>query len=183
MLERLPQKPLLVDSEGVLLLLHAREGLVLKTVRLGWGKEVGGDLLAALSSLAAQTPGRELKLDVDNLRAVTEEDGRALAQLLATCEDWWWVSNLYLCGQVGQEAWQGLAGAASRGKLCISRMHVDREVLRRGAREELRGAWWDGTRDEGWWRVEGKIVHREEGHEGWGRIEMWSHGEEEDGEI
>ena len=31
-LERLPQQPLIVDYEGVLLLLHAREGLVLKTV-------------------------------------------------------------------------------------------------------------------------------------------------------
>ena len=31
-LERLPQQPLHVDAEGVLLLLHAREGLVLKTV-------------------------------------------------------------------------------------------------------------------------------------------------------
>ena len=112
-LERLPQQPLLVDDEGVLLLLHAREGLVLKTVRLGFMKEVGGDLLAALSSFAAQTPGREVKLEVYDLRAVTEEDGRALAQLLATCGDWR-VRFLYLQGQVGQEAWQGLAEAAGR---------------------------------------------------------------------
>ena len=193
-LERLPQQPLHVDAEGVLLLLHAREGLVLKTVRLGWAKEVGGDLLAALSSFAAQTPGREVKLELGKLIAVTKEDGRALAQLLATCGEWS-VVNLELQGEVGQEAWQGLAGVPSRGNRCrghgICVVHVDREVARRGAREDLRGAWWDCTREGGrwqvvegdmWWQEEGQIVYRREGHEGWGRIERWSNGEEE-GEI
>ena len=114
-------------------------------------------MLAALSSFAAQTPGRELVLKVSNLRAVTEEDGRALAQLLATCGDWSVVS-LYLLGQVGQEAWKGLSGATSRGKLCseghgIWEVHMDREVLRRGAREDLRGPGGTalGTRAGGWW--------------------------------
>ena len=116
-LERLPQQPLLVDAEGVLLLLQAREGLVLKTVRLH-RLELGGDLLAALSSFAAQTPGREVELEVHTLCAVTEEDGCALAQLLATCGKWF-VLYIYLEGQVGQEAWQGLAGAAGRGHLGV----------------------------------------------------------------
>ena len=179
-LERLPQQPLHVDAEGVLLLLHAREGLVLKTVTC-LEEEVGGDLLAALSSFAAQTPGSEVKLDVYDLIAVTEEDGRALAQLLATCGEWR-VWDLSLLGQVGQKAWQVLAGAAGRQKYGILNVRVDREVLRRGAREDLRGAWWDCTDYEGSWRVDWKNVDREEGHEGWGRIEMWSKGEEE-GEI
>ena len=99
--------------------------------------------------------------------------------------------RLNLRGQVGQEAWQGLAWAASRGKHGIRNVGVDREVLRRGAREDLRGAWWDCTREGGrwqvvegdmWWQEEGQIVYRREGHEGWGRIERWSNGEEE-GEI
>ena len=43
-----------------------------------------------------------------SLKDVTEEDSLALAQLFAVCGDWT-VGDLYLSGQVGQEAWQGLA--------------------------------------------------------------------------
>ena len=60
---------------------------------------------------------------------------------------------------------------------------MDRDVLRRGASEDLRGAWWDCTPEMGWWEVDRKAVYRKEEHEGWGRIEMWSKGEEEECEI
>ena len=58
-LERLHQEAISVDTEGLLLLLAAREDLVLRRVSLGmWsGKLVGGALLAALSCLAPQAPG------------------------------------------------------------------------------------------------------------------------------
>ena len=75
-----------MDTEGVLLLLHAREGLALVSVGVGINEEfVGGGLLAALSSLATKTPERGLELQVFCLMAVTEEDGLALAQLLVGC--------------------------------------------------------------------------------------------------
>ena len=116
-LERPLHQPLHVDTEGLLLLLHAREGHALVSASVDFRKEVEGGLLAALSSLATQTPWRRLELQVFSLKAVKEEDGLALAQLLAVCGDWT-VGDLYMSGQVGQEAWQGLAMAAGRGNVC-----------------------------------------------------------------
>ena len=167
-LERHLHQPLHVDAEGVLLLFHAREGLALRSVSVGSrNEEVRGGLLAALSCPAKQTPGRGLDLQVLSLKAVTE-NGLALAQLLAVCGDWT-VGDLYLSGQVGQEAWQGLAMAAGRGK--VKTVIVDREVIKRGAREDLRGAWECTDR----WAVDCyAFVDREDGEEGWRKIEEWS---------
>ena len=168
-LERHLHQPLHVDAEGVLLLLHAREGLSLGSVSVGSrNEEVRGGLLAALSCLANQTPGRGLDLQVLSLKAVTEEDGLALAQLLAVCGDWA-VGDLYLSGQVGQEAWQGLAMAAGRGK--VKTVIVDREVIKRGAREDLRGAW---ECTDSWVMDWYAFVNREDGEEGWRKIEEWN---------
>ena len=181
-LERPLHHLLHVDVKGLLLLLHVREGLALRSVRLGYmQEEVGGGLLAALSRLAAQSPGRGLQLSVTTLKAVTEEDGLALAQLLDNCGVWR-VGRLSLHGQVGQDAWQGLSRAAGRGKK-VRDILVDKEVIKRGAREDLRKAW-DSTEEWGHWVVGGEAVDRGEGEEGWRRIEMWNNGEgEEEGRI
>jgi hypothetical protein len=114
LLERPLRQPLAVDGEGALLLLHARKGLLLRSVRLGMGsgKVVAGALLEALSCLATQTPGRKLELEVFSLEADTEEDGLALDQLLAACGAWS-VENLSLAGRGG-----GGGGLAGAGKGC-----------------------------------------------------------------
>ena len=167
-------QPIHVDTEGVLLLLRAREGLTLVSVGVGMNEFVGGGLLAALSSLATKTPERGLELQVFSLVAVTEEDGLALAQLLVGCGDWT-VGYLSLYGQVGQEAWQGLAMAVGRGRVCGTVSTIN-QVIRRGAREDLRRVW-DCT--VGGWEVNGEYLSRDDGEEGWRRIEEWNNGEGE----
>ena len=77
-LDRPGLQPLHVDREVVLLLLHAREGLVLGSVRLGGGRLTGA-LLMALSSLAR---GRGVELEVGRIHLNTEEEGLALTRLL-----------------------------------------------------------------------------------------------------
>ena len=76
-LDRPGLQPLRVDREGGLLLLHAREGLLLGSVRLGGG--LTGALLMALSSLAR---GRGVELEVGRIHLNTEEEGLALTRLL-----------------------------------------------------------------------------------------------------
>ena len=170
--------PIRVDVEGALLLLHAREGLLLRSVKLGMGsgKVVGGAVLEALSCLAAQTPGRRLELEVFSLELEQEEDGLALDQLLASCGAWS-VENLSLAGEVGEEAWQGLARAAARGKVFV--VNVWKEIIERGASEDLRKVW-DCTKVG--WGVGREHVWRTGGEESWGRIEMWSRGQGEKSE-
>ena len=71
-LERHLHQPLHVDAEGLLLLLHAREGLSLGSVSVGGrNEEVRGGLLLALSCLANQTPERGLELQVFSLTVDT----------------------------------------------------------------------------------------------------------------
>ena len=139
-LERHLHQPLHVDTEGLLLLLHAREGLSLGSVSVGGRiEEVRGGLLAALSCLANQTPERGLELQVFSLMVDTEEDGLALTQLLGVFGDWT-VGHLELFGQVGQETWQGLAMAVGRGRVCGS-VTTNNQINRRGAREDRRRGW------------------------------------------
>ena len=168
-LERFHQETISVDTEGLLLLLAAREDLALSRVSLGmWsGKLVGGALLAALSCLAAQTPGRRLQLEVFFLECAREEEGLALAKLLESCAAWS-VENLSLAGQVGKLAWQGLARAADRGKIFV--VNVEREVIEASEVEDLRRVW--GCTEVGW-GVGREHVWRREGEESWRRIEMW----------
>ena len=165
------QQPIHVDTEGVLLLLRAREGLTLVSVTVGTNEFVEGGLLAALSSLATKTPERGLELRVFFLMADTEEDGMDLAQLLGVCGDWT-VGYLQLFEQVGQETWQGLAIAVGRGRVCGS-VTTDNQVIRRGAREDLRSVW-DCT--VGGWNVNYEYLSKDDGEEGWRRIEEWNNG-------
>ena len=85
-LDRPGLQPLYVDREGVLLLLHAREGLLLGRFRLGdFGGILRGALLLALSSLAS---GRGVELEVNYILCYTEEEGLALNHLLDCCMSW-----------------------------------------------------------------------------------------------
>ena len=173
-LERHLHQPLHVDAEGLLLLLHAREGLSLGSVSVGGrNEEVRGGLLAALSCLANQTPERGLELQVFSLMVDTEEDGLALTQLLGGCGDWT-VGHLELFGQVGQETWQGLAMAVGRGRVCGS-VTTNNQIIRRGAREDLRRVW-DCT--VGGWHVNWEYLSRDDKEKGWRRIEEWINGED-----
>ena len=165
-------QPIHVDTEGVLLLLRAREGLTLVSVGVGMNEFVGRGLLAALSSLATKTPERGLELQVFSLMVDTEEDGLALTQLLGGCGDWT-VGHLELFGQVGQETWQGLAMAVGRGRVCGS-VTTNNQVIRRGTREDLRRVW-DCT--VGGWHVNWEYLSRDDEEEGWRRIEEWINGE------
>ena len=153
-LDRPGLQPLHVDEEGVLLLLHAREGLLLGSVRLGDGPLTGA-LLMALSSLAS---GRGVELEVDRIRCNTEEEGLALTHLLDCCMSWK-VRLLYLRGQVGQGAWEGLARAADRGT--VGTVEVDRDVLRRGNIEDVKKVWECTELGNGWWKVGNEFVWRE----------------------
>ena len=167
-LDRPGLQPLHVDEEGVLLLLHAREGLLLASVRLGGG--LTGALLMALSSLAS---GRGVELEVEDILCITEEEGLDLTHLLDCCMSWkvWF---LHLRGQVGQGAWEGLARAADRGT--VRSVGVDRNVLRRGKIEDVKKVWECKDLGDGWWEAGVELVWRREGEGdnrkwGWGEIE------------
>ena len=117
----------------MLLLLHAREGLLLGRVRLGYG-HLTGALLMALSSLASGG----VELEVGCIQCNTEEESLALTHLLDFCLSWK-VGYLWLRGQVGQGAWEGLARVADRGT--VRTVGVDRDILRRGKTEEVKKVW------------------------------------------
>ena len=112
------QQPIHVDTEGVLLLLRAREGLTLGSVTVGMNEFVEGGLLAALSSLATKTPERGLELWVFSLMADTEEDGMALTQLLGSVGTGLWATSNCL-SRWGRRPGRGLtwllAGGGSMG--------------------------------------------------------------------
>ena len=60
--------------------------------------------------------------------------------------------------------------AAGRGK--VKTVIVDREVIKRGAREDLRGAW---ECTDSWVMDWYAFVNREDGEEGWRKIEEFPH--------
>ena len=73
---------------------------------------------------------------------------------------------------MGQEAWQGLA-MSGREKVCGT-VTTHNQVIRRGAREDLRRVW-DCTL--GGWNVNWEYLSRDDKEEGWRRIEEWNNGE------
>ena len=107
-LDRPGLQPLHVDRGGVMLLLHAREGLLPSCVKL---RGLTGALLTSLSSLASE---RRVELEVGYIKCSTEEESLAMTNLLDCCLSWK-VMKLRLTGEVGQGAWEGVARAADRG--------------------------------------------------------------------
>ena len=98
-----------------MLLLHAREGLLLSRVKLSGSWLLGGGLTGALlTSLSSLASGRRVELEVGYIKCSTEEEGLALTHLLDCCLSWK-VGDLRLTGEVGQGAWEGVARAADRG--------------------------------------------------------------------
>ena len=142
-LDRPGLQPLHVNSGGVMLLLHVREGLLLSRVKLSddgsWRLGLRGALLAGLSSLAR---GRGVELEGFDIKCSTKEEGLALTHLLE-CFLSWKVRELRLTGEVGQGIWEGLARAADRGTLS-SVFLVDRNILKKGSKEDMRKVW-DGV--------------------------------------
>ena len=100
------------------------------------------------------------------MKASTEEEGLALTNLLAGCLSWK-VRVLILSGQVGQDAWEGVARAADRG--LVSRLQVDRNILKSGTMEDARRIY-DGSDI---WLVEtvAQLLLVITGSSGWGEIE------------
>ena len=167
-LDRPGLQPLHVNSGGVMLLLHVREGLLLNHIKLryvdSWCLGLTGALLTGLSSLAS---GRGVELVVFDIECSTEEEGLALIHLLDCCLSWK-VRDLRLTGEVGQGIWEGLARAADRGTL--NRVQVDRNILKKGSKEDVRKVW-DSVKLvislEG---LNREIVWKGYGERGWGRI-------------
>ena len=171
-----PYSHLSTNTEGLLLLSQVNTGLVLHTVMIGLdsGKIISGPLLVALASLADQKS--KVELEAYYLECSTEEQGGALAHLLACCSSWQ-VGTLYLAWAVGERGWAGLARQAAVGKVRV--INVDDEVIVRGKKDDLRVVWestelfWRRESTEGCWGVgsKWKIVWKSEGlEEGWGKI-------------
>ena len=175
-------QPLHVDRAGVVLLLQAKEGLLLGHVRLehSWLK---GELLTALSCLAS---GRSIELEVDTIWGRTEEEVLAMVHLLACCQSWR-TRHLRFTGQMRQVVWEGLARAADRGTVGIVYVAY-LASLQRGKIEDVRRVW-ECTEMDGRWEVYGERCMRSEGNpeenswlsclanpllaklSGWGKIE------------
>ena len=171
-LGRTPHHPLSVNVEGLLLLSQAKTGLRLGTcqVGMGSGKIISGALLVALSSLADEMWGVEL--EAFYLDCSTEEEGAALAHLLACCSSWS-LDNLSLSGGVGEGVWAGLA--RRRGKVGVANLEVD--VVRRGRLEDVRNVW-EST--EVGWSVGREAVWKRGGlEEGWSKIVEWRESRED----
>ena len=161
-LDRPGLQPLHVDSAGVVLLLQAKEGLLLGHVRLehSW---LSGELLTALSCLAS---GRSIELDVSTIWALTDEENLALVHLLDCCQSWR-TRHLSLGGRVRQDMWEGMARAADRGS--VGNVGMDLNILKRGKIEDVKRVW-ECTEMDGYWNVHGKTCMRRE-LSGWGKIE------------
>ena len=97
------------------------------------------------------------------VRCTTEEEGIPLVSLLKR----WNIQELCLHGQVGGKTWEGLARELASGgqeemgrnqtpfppsgpSKILGRVYTDREVLRMGRREDLRGVW-EKTLYNTWW--------------------------------
>jgi hypothetical protein len=104
-----------------------------------------------------------LELDATFAECNTREEGRALEALLGKCPTWY-LDNVSLFEEAGEEAWAGLARA---GGSCGS-VETERAVVARGKREHLREVW---RNTEKYWTVDGIQIGRDQGEEeGWQQI-------------
>ena len=120
-----------------------------------------------LHSLASLQKGiGELEMGV--AFCYTEEEGKVLCSVLERCTAWrlrW----LILKKEVGGETWRRLGRQVARGR--IGYFQTGREVMRRGRREDLRALWGKGEEN---WQVggmDGQVIQRSGGEEGWRKVE------------
>ena len=157
--------------------LHSVSGLGLQLLALTDREEarhtvhevkIGGDISPSLMlSLASLQRDQITALVVEGgVKCTTEEEGSALVSLLE-CSTTWKVWRLDLSGEVGELTWEGLGREVARVNLGL--VSANREVVRRGRREDLRAVWqptglgW-GTEVEMIWTGDGE-------EEGWRKIE------------
>lgn len=152
-----------MSPAGLLLLAWAEEAAGGRprfwVVRVNVGK-VAGPLLRALRYIVAHQPEEVECLRAMHVVTISWEEAEVLAQLLERCTHWWvhWFMGLHLRGEVGPEAWAGLARAAARGRIPL--ITTTWEVLTGVSREllqEVFGKWG--------WRIDGVRVQDWEGEE------------------
>lgn len=129
-------------------------------------KDVSGDLLISLSSLASTQQQEIRELQVKRMSCSTEAEGAAAVRLLSKCSQWT-VDHLKL--KADQEVWRSLVEAAAAHRGLIVRIETGWGDLLRGRREDLGVLW---KRDTGWgWMVDAMTVKREDlEDEGWQKI-------------
>ena len=162
-----PSSPQLQHVSGLglqLLALTDREG-ARHTVHEIKMSSISSSLLLSLASLHRDQIS-ELVVE-SGIHCTTEEEGSALVSLLERSTTWM-VRWLYLYDEVGQLTWEGLARVVARGK--FERVRApDREVVRRGRREDLWAVW---QNVEYGWEVDEEWIMKLDGEEeGWKTIE------------
>ena len=160
-----PSSPQLHCVSGLgleLLVLASREVAWHHTVHMVRMWRIPPSLLLSLASLERE---QVVELVVGNIACTTAEEGRALVTLLDKCK-LWSILWLDLAGEAGGQKWEELVRAGARGRARY--VDFEREVLRRGRREELRAVW---ELTEEAWLVEGERIWKSDGEEGWAKID------------
>ena len=103
------------------------------------------------------------------IRSTTEVEGRALVCLLERCATWN-VVWLQLSGEVEGQTWERLGREVSRGRL--GTVETEREVIGSGRRKDLVAVW---RNTEEAWKVDGWMIRKSDGEEGWRKIERMIH--------
>ena len=100
----------------------------------------GGGISSSLLLFLVYLQREQIKeLVAQEIYRDTEKDGRALVSLRLERSTTWKARMLYMFDEVGGQTWKRLGREVTRGRLgCFA---TEREVVRRGRREDLRAVW------------------------------------------
>ena len=152
-----------------LLALTGREGArhVLHEVRIWSIPPRSTNLLLTLASLATE---QITELWSGIISCTSDEGGTALISILERCTMWSVMLELGDGeGGVGEKTWQRLAREVARGPGRLRWLSAEREVVRRGSREDVRAVW-KSVETTMW--VDRETIEKSDGEEeGWFKIE------------